>query len=208
MKNKFIDEVELACNLALASSGFYFPRRSTRLFPIAADTYGWVGLNRYKVGDTWWINPFIGLHCVPIMRLWYELDTYRKPKYLLGQTATAALHLGELAPDIDGFHFEQGHPPEDEARRLADAVVAFGMPWMRENANLEALLGLFREKEEMLGGYPERIAVVLFLLGRFNEMSDYLDVQLHKYAQNPAWGEVTESWKQFSTALRNRLPQR
>lgn len=140
------------------------------------------------------------------MRLWYELDTYRKPKYLLGQTATAALHLGELAPDIDVFSFEQSQPLEGEARRLAEAVIEFGLPWMRENANLESLLGLFQEKEEMLGGYPERIAVVLFLLGRFNEVSDYLDFQLHTYAQKPAWGEVHESWKQFSTALRNRLP--
>jgi hypothetical protein len=208
MKNKFIDEVELACNVALSSYDFHFPRRGTRLISISTDIYGWVGLNRSKTGNTWRINPFVGLHCVSIMRLWYELASHRKLKYLRGQTATASLHLGELAPNVDGFSFEQSQPPESEARRLAEAIIEFGVPWMRENANLEALLSLFRRKEEMLGGYPERIAVVLFLLGRFNEVSDYLDSRLHMYAQKPTWGEVQESWQQFSTALRNRLPHR
>jgi hypothetical protein len=203
---KFIDEVGIACNSALASVGFQIPRRTTRVIPISDDIYGWVGLNRYKAGEAWQINPFIGLHSVSIMRLWFELSSRPKLKYLLGEAATAAVHLGELAPDLDGFRFEQAEPLEGEARRLAKAVVEHGLPWMQEHASFEALLVLFKEREAMLGGYPERIAVVLFLLGRYADMSAYLDDRLEAYARQPAWGEVHASWKAFSDALRSRLP--
>jgi hypothetical protein len=203
---KFIDQVGIACNSALASVGFQIPRRTTRLIPISDDLYGWVGLNRYKAGDAWRINPFIGLHSVSVMRRWFELSTRPKLRYLFGEVATAAVHLGELAPDIDGFCFEQAQPLDDEARRLADAVVKHGLPWMHEHASLEALLVLFKEREEMLGGYPERIAVALFLLGRYADLAEYLDVRLETYARQPAWGEVHASWKEFSEALRSRLP--
>lgn len=207
MKTTFPQEVDAACDKALAAFGFHSPRRGSLLIAVDDDFYGWVGLNRSKVGDAVRMNPFIGLHCVPVMRLYYELDTYRKRKYRLGDTATVALHLGELAPDLNVFMFEQAQALEDEADRLAQAVVEFGLPWMKSHAKLDALLVLLREKEAMLGGFPERIAVVLFLLGRFAEVSEYLDARLDEYARKPAWAEIQASWKQFSDGLRSRLPK-
>lgn len=207
MKTKFAQEVDAACDNALASFGFHSPRRGSPLIVIDEDFYGWVGLNRSKAGDAVRIDPFIGLHCVPVMRLYYELDTYRKRRYLPGDTATVALHLGELAPAPTAFMFERSQPLEGEAGRLAQAVVEFGRPWMTSHANLNALLVHLREKEAMLGGFPERVAVVLFLLGRFTEVSEYLDARREEYARKPGWAEIHESWQQFSLTLRSRLPK-
>lgn len=203
----FADQVISACNAALVKAGFQLSRRTTRIIPLTGDIYGWVGLNRSKTGDAVRIDPFVGLHSVPIMRLWYELDTNRNLRYLLGQTATAAVHLGELAPDTRIFLFEPGSAPDTEAQRLAETVTNLGLPWMRAHARTESLLALFREREAMLGGYPERIAVSLFLLGRFDELSAYLDARLAEYAGKPlSWEEVAASWKQFAAGLRARLP--
>ena len=206
---KFADRIVGACNAALAAAGFQLPRKTTRIIPLTDEIYGWVGLNRSKAGDALRIDPFVGLHSLPIMRLWYELDSKRNLRYRLGETASAAVHLGELAPDVGIFLFEPGRAPDAEAERLAETVMAHGLPWMREHARNEALLDLFREREDMLGGYPERIAVSLFLLGRLDELSAYLDARQAEYAGKPSsWEEVLTSWRQFAAGLRARMPVR
>jgi hypothetical protein len=154
------------------------------------------------------IDPFVGLHCVPVMRLFYELDFYRKPrpKYLLGRTATIAVHLGAFAPEMNAFIFKKDEPLTSEANRLAEAVVQHGLPWMRAHASLDALLGPLREREAMLNGVPERIAIVLLLLGRFEELTAYLDRKQDEFAQH--FGvQVQGAWRQFAAALSDRLPE-
>lgn len=207
MEKKFPAEVESACDNALMLFGFQSRRRGSPLVVINEDFYGWVGLNKSRSADAVRIDPFVGLHCIPVMRLWYELDTdLSKKKYVAGDTATAAVHLGELGPHLNAFVFDPSQGLEDEARRLASAVAEFGLPWMKAHANLDSLLVLLREREETLGGFPERVAIALFLLGRFDELSDYLNRRLEEYARKPAWLQVLESWRRFSDALRERLP--
>jgi hypothetical protein len=202
MDKKAVNEIESACDAAFAAFGFKSRRRGNPLIVLDEHFLGWIGLNRGNQGDVLRIEPFIGLHCIPVMRLWYEID---QKKYVPGATATVAVHLGELEPNIDAFIFR---PPdiEGEARRLAQSVAHFGVPWMRAHANLNALLPLLREKENMLGGFPARVAIVLFLLGRFGEVSEYLDARAEEYRPKPHWGQVRDSWKHFSEALRARLP--
>jgi hypothetical protein len=207
MEKRIVKEIESACDAAFASFGFNSRRRGNPLIALDDDFYGWIGLNRSNERDVLRIEPFIGLHCISVMQLWYELDhDLRKKKYVPGSTATVALHLGALAPDTNAFIFER-QGIEGEAHRLARCVADFGLPWMRAHANLKALCPLLRERENMLGGFPERVAIVLFLLGRFREVSEYLDARAEEYGQKPAWAQVLESWKHFSEALRTRLPQ-
>ncbi|MET0983164.1 MAG: hypothetical protein ABWY02_13765 [Telluria sp.] len=209
MPKNFRDEIDSACDRALESFGFRSRRRGSPLIQIDDDFYGWVGLNRSGTGDEVRIDPYVGLHCVPVMRLFYELDFYRQPrsKYLLGRTATIVVHMGAFAPEMRAFIFERDAPLTSEANRLAEAVVEHGLPWMRTHASLDALLGPLREREAMLNGVPERIAIVLFLLGRFDELSAYLDRKQDEFAQHSGWVQVQEAWRKFASALRDRLPK-
>ncbi len=202
---KFADEVDAACDRALARHGFESRQRGYPLLAIDKDTFGWVGLNRVKEGAAILINPFVGLHSVPVMRLCSELKTYRKQKYKVGQVATVAIHLGELAPEVTSFYVEHDNF-DSEATRLAVTVAEYGVPWMKANANLEAMLELLREREGMLGGFPERVAVVLFLLKRYDELFNYLDSRREFYKTKPNWLETREEWDQFSNNLRNLIP--
>lgn len=206
MPKNFRDEIDLACDRALESFGFRSLRRGRPLFKINDDFYGWVGLNRSGTKDVVRIDPFVGVHCVPVMRLFHELDFHRKPrpKYLLGDTATIAIHLGELAPEVRAFIFNKEEPLMGEANRLAEAVVQYGLPWMRAHASLGELLGPLREKEALLNGVPDRIAIILFLLGRFDELSAYLDRKQDEFSQHPGLVMTREAWSQFSPALRDR----
>jgi len=150
----------------------------------------------------------IGLHCVPVTRMFYELDFHRKPRpaYRLGETATVALPLATLAVTAPPFVFHVAEPLTEEAARLATAVEQHGLPWMRAHANLDTLLASMREREGLLNGYPDRVAITLLLLDRIDELEHYLDRKREEFSRQPNWGPVQDAWTQFSAALRGRLP--
>ncbi len=208
MPKKFRDEVDSACDRAFESFGFQSRRRGSPRIRIDDDFYGWVGLNRSGVGDAVRIDPFIGVHCVPVMRMFYELDFYRnpKPKYLIGDTATISVHIGAFASELRPFIFKSDKPLENEAGRLAESIVKYGLPWMRAHASLNGILARLREREAILNGVPERIAITLFLLGRFEDLIAYLDRKRDEFAQHPGWVATNQAWPPFSTALRDRMP--
>lgn len=207
MSKKFRDEVDSAVYRALGAFGFQLQRRGSPCIRIDDSFYGWVGLNRSGVGDAVRIDPFIGVHCVPVMRMFYELDFYRnpKPKYVIGDTATISIHIGMLSSELRPFIFESDEPLESEAGRLAESVVKYGLPWMRAHASLNGILDRLREREAILNGVPERIAITLFLLGQFEELIAYLDRKRDEFAQHPGWAATNQAWPPFCAALRDRM---
>jgi len=139
----FVREVEDACEAALVEIGFKRPRRGDVYLEITNEFLGWVGLNQGNHPDFLRINPFIGIHCVPMMELSKKLGD---EKYRKGQYATYAIHLGEICPNVDEFLFRQGDDIELEARRLSITIGEHAFPWMKEHASYAMLLPLIETR--------------------------------------------------------------
>lgn len=163
MNRQFVNFVEKACVHALINRGFESPRSRTRFIRLDDDFLGWVGLNRGNYSDYLQLNPFIGIHCIPIMRLISELEG---EKYKEGDSATYAIHMGEIAPDIRQFIFTENTNIEAEAERLADEIVIHAVPWMKNRASYNALIPLVESRIEMLGIWPQSYALALYLSGQ------------------------------------------
>jgi hypothetical protein len=206
MNKLFLNRVDSACDQAFKTYGFQSRRRGSPLLPIGEDFYGWVGLNRYNRSGYLQLNPFVGLHCIPMMRIWYGIDD-RLDKRFAGRTATFAFHMGEIAPHVEVFIFRDDANVEAEAARLAHCVHEFGVPWMKQHATLEAILPLLKSREAMLGGYPELIAIAMYLLGRHDEAIAYLDSKREEFLAIPSWREVASSWGKFAENLKAQIKE-
>lgn len=191
-----------ACEAALVRHGFKRLRRHWVVWEFSKEFLGWVGLNSGSRASFVRINPFVGVHCVPLMKLIQEV---RGNKYKLGDIATFAMHLGEICPDVEVFEFHDGTDFEPEAERLAETICQHGVPYMQTLASYEALLPRLREREPMLGGYPERVAVCLVLLGRQAEALAYLDAKLKEYQADTVNPDTQVRWQCFADELKRRV---
>lgn len=164
-------DVLLECYAALESAGFTRYRKEAVDWPLDGGFHGWVGLNTALEADHVEISPFVGVHVVPLERLWTSLKVGKYPgKYDRGY-ATYAVHMGELdaGRDEEGFIFapEKGDAfVALEARRLGRLYATVGLDYAKSVASYEALLPLLEGRVGMLGGYPERVASCLYLMGR------------------------------------------
>lgn len=172
--------VLLKCYDALKAAGFTRFRKEGVDWPLENGFYCWVGLNNSLEKDYVQINPFVGVHVVPIEKLWTSEKTGKYPgKYNRGH-ATYALHMGHLAPDETVFRFA---PPMDVAAgaaRLARLYSTVGLTYAKSIASFERLLPLLQERVETLGAYPERVACCLYLMGRKNEARAFVEDFLPK----------------------------
>lgn len=171
MDKNFAQSVEDQCDKELVALGLKRPRKGTRYLEITDNFLGWVGLNRGSFEGHLRINPFIGIHCIPIMKLREELQGNR---YKKGQYATFAIHLGEICPDIKQFIFEDDGNMCAEAKRLSSTIREYGFPWMNEHANYERLLPLIESRTATLGGYPQSVALGYFLMGRNEKAHEFV----------------------------------
>jgi len=177
----FKKEILLKCYDALESEGFTRYRKEDVDWPLHDGFHCWVGLNTGLHPDRVNVNPFVGIHAVPIMRLYTKLEgrTYSR------SVATYAVHMGELAgareerataltpEQSDGF-------VTSETRRLARLYATVGLDYARSIASYEALLPLLQGRLDMLGGYPERVASCLYLMGRKAEAKAFAEEFLAK----------------------------
>jgi hypothetical protein len=162
MNADFVFAVKSAIESALVARGFQRLRRHEVALDISGDFLGWLGLNTGNYKTHVRINPFVGVHCLPMMRLIAGLEG---DKYKVGNIATYAVHLGELCPTIKVFEFYPELDVPREASRLATSVIEHGVPYMRSLASIEALLPLLKSRVHLLGGFPEKYAVALRLSG-------------------------------------------
>ena len=171
MNTKFANFVEKECTKALVREGFESPRMRTRYIQLNEEFLGWVGLNRGNYADYLQINPFIGIHCIPIMKMVKELQG---AKYKIGETATFAIHMGEIAPNVKQYIFQDETNITEVATRLSAEIMEFALPWMTKNASFESLLPKIEQKVDMLGGNPQWYASGLFLSGQEQNAKEFV----------------------------------
>lgn len=179
------DFVDATCEAELRLRGFITPRKGTINFPINRDLVGWVGLNMGTRKEFIQVNPFIGVHVVPVMKMVAKFDG--KP-YKKGTIATLSVHLGELAPDVPTFRFSTRETATAEASRLAETIVDYAVPWFERYTDLTVVLDELLETDWRLGGIPERVAAMMVHLNRSDEAIRYVDMKLDEYnAENSSY---------------------
>lgn len=168
------DVIESACLKAMERIGVS-KKGSIRSLPIAPDFSGWIGLNVGKHAEFIRINPFVGIHCVPVMQM---VAQARGKKYRPNEIPTFPVFLGTLCPDVEQFIFSDETNVEREAERLTSCIEEFGVPYLHSIANLSSLLPLLKEQVRSLGGYPQRYAAALYLSGKPREAIEFIGSQV------------------------------
>jgi hypothetical protein len=167
----FKRSVLLACYDALETVGFTRYRKMDVDWPLGGGFHCWVGLNNNLEREYLQINPFAGIHVVPVMKLYTSLERRKYSR----STATYAVHMGELVPHEVAFKFSRQTDIEAEAIRLARLYVDIGLPYALSMASYERLLPLLQDRVSMLGAYPERVASCLYLMDRKEDAQSFVE---------------------------------
>jgi len=171
----FKQAVLVRCYEALVAAGFTRFRKEAADWPLANEFHCWTGLNTGLSVESVDVNPFVGVHVVPIEKLWTAVKSGKYPsKYSRGH-ATYARHMGELAPDEMAFRFTRKTDVEAEAARLAKLYATVGLGYAKSIGSYERLLPLLQDRVGMLGAYPERVASCLYLMGRKHEARGFVE---------------------------------
>lgn len=163
------------CYDALTEAGFTRFRKNGVDWPFGNGFHCWIGLNTAIDPDYIQINAFVGVHAVPIEKLWTSLKTGKYPGKYSRSSATYAAHMGELAPKEPAFRFTGQADVVAEATRLARLYVHVGLPYAESVASYEHLLPLLQSRASRLGAYPERVASCLHLMDRKGEARAFVD---------------------------------
>jgi hypothetical protein len=134
-----------------------------------------VGINAAADRDCVEVSPFVGVHAVSIEKLWTRLKRGEYPGRYDRGVATYALHLGELVPNVRAFHFVDETDVDLETERLAALYHGVGVSFAQSISSYERLLPLIEGRVEWLGGYPERVACCLYLMGRISDAREFTE---------------------------------
>lgn len=167
------------CLISLTRAGFRRYRKDSVDYPINNNFTAWVGLNTGLYPDHVEINPFVGVTSANLDKMWFGLSGKKYPGPN-ARPATYAIHLGELESARNEFAFAFAPKQSDafvkaECDRLAALYKMEGLTFAKSIASYEALLPFLRKKVSMLGGYPERVACCLHLLGRNDEARQFVE---------------------------------
>jgi len=173
----FKQAVLLKCYDALEVEGFTRYRKQDVDWPMEHGFHCWVGLNTGLEKEHLDINPFVGVHVVPIMKLYSSLEGRKYSR----STATYAVHMGELTPKEQAFRFTRQTDVAEEAARLARLYADVGLSYALSIGTYELLLPLLRDRVSMLGAYPERVASCLYLMGRKDEARSFVEEFLKEH---------------------------
>jgi hypothetical protein len=166
--------VRRRCYDALEEAGFTRFRKEGVDWPFGNGFHCWVGLNTALDHDCVEINPFVGVHVVPIEKLTaIKCGKYAK-EYNRG-LATYSIHIGELAPKECAFRFSRQLDIDSEAARLARLYLNVGLPFAASMKSYELLLPLLVNRISQLGGYPESAAACMYLMGRAEESRAFVE---------------------------------
>ncbi|WP_150048254.1 hypothetical protein [Methylomonas rhizoryzae] len=170
--------IRLKCFDALELRGFKRFRKECVDWLIHDGFLCWIGLNTAVYPDRVEIIPFVGLHVIPIEKL-FALKVGKYPVKYDRSIATYSVNLGSLeaiTPGERAFAFNSQQSQnfiESECKRLAELYFTVGLSYACSIANYEALLPLLQENIETLGGYPERFAACLYLLEKKQEAYEF-----------------------------------
>lgn len=150
-------------------------------FDITEDFRGWISLGEGVQPRFVRINPNVGIHCVPVMKLVAEA---LGKKYRIGQYATLSFPLGSTCPDMQEFLFISADDLVPEANRLADAINQYGIPFTRKIACYEELIPRLQKYIPSRGGFPESYAAALCVSGNTQAAYAFIDEQIANYIDN------------------------
>jgi len=167
----FKKEVLLKCYDALEAVGFTRYRKEDVDWPMAHGFHCWVGLNTGLEKEHIDVSPFVGVHVVPVMKLYTSLEGRKYSR----SVATYAVHMGKLAPKEPTFRFTRQTDVAAEADRLAHLYADVGLSYAMSIGTYERLLPLLRDRVPMLGAYPERVASCLYLMDRKEEARSFVE---------------------------------
>lgn len=173
---KFVRE---QCYDALEAAGFTRFRKEGVDWPFENGFHCWVGINAAVAAEYVEINPFVGLHVVPIEKI-TAIKNGKYPKKYDRGIATYAVHMGELAPKERAFRFSRQTDVVVEAARLARLYVNVGLPYAQSMASYEDVLPLLQSRIISLGGYPESTAACLYLMNRKDEARTFVEAFVKK----------------------------
>jgi hypothetical protein len=167
--------VRLECYNALEQTGFTRFAKEGVDRPLSDGFNCWVGLNSGVYSDLVEINPFVGLHVVPLEKLAASIKGRKYDRRI----ATYAVPMGELemAREEQAFAFTSEQSASfiaSEAQRLARLYETAGVDFAASIASYEKLLPLLKERLDMLGGYPESVACCLYLMGKEGEAAAFV----------------------------------
>lgn len=139
-KGKLLKEVVKNAEGELSALGM-IKGKGLHMFPLAEGVSGLVGLNLVmrrgegKVG----INPVVGVRHEQIERMTESLSEAKESS----STATLNTSLGYVMPE--GRYLEWLFEPApfdylSESKRMVEAIRVYGVPFMKSNATLEAIL--------------------------------------------------------------------
>jgi len=166
------DDILGRCVKALVADGFEKYKKYGVDFSINDDWYCWVGLNTGVYSEKVRLNPFVGVHARSIMKLYAKVSGRKYNR----EVATYSIHLGEIAPTLNVFDFFVGRDDFDaEASRLARSYIVHGLPYAKSIARYDVILPLLESRIDMLGGYPERVACCLYLMGRMDDARSFTE---------------------------------
>ncbi|WP_367346183.1 hypothetical protein [Stenotrophomonas bentonitica] len=140
-------------------------------WPITEGFHCWVGLNSSVDRDWLDVNPFVGIHVVPIMKFYTTLEGRKYAR----NVATYAAHLGTLKPDVAVFWFSKDRDNSAEFDRMASLYRDSGLDFAISVSTFDLLLPLLKKRVTSLGGYPERYASCLHLMGRTKESISFVE---------------------------------
>lgn len=167
----FANNVLSLCVEKFVDAGFTKFKGSNIYMKSKNGFHGWVGLNQGLYSDRFQINPYVGIHCEPIERLISQLRGTQYDRCI----ASLSTHMGSLAPQEDIVVFYPEQQLELEVERLVNLYVTYGLPYYKEHQTYESLLPYFLDKAELLGGYPESIAVTYFLMGEYEASKGFVE---------------------------------
>jgi hypothetical protein len=172
--------VRLCCD-ALVEEGFIRFRRENVDRKIDENVYCWVGLNTKLTKEYVDINPFVGVHFVDIEKFWTSMKVGKfVSKYDRGN-ATYSIHMGKIAAGAPIFRFGSLTDIRAETRRLARMYADIGLEFSRSISSYEEVLPHLIDRSNVLGGYPERAASCLYMMGRYGEAAELIRRFLQSY---------------------------
>lgn len=200
-----IDMVSGAVMALLTEIGFQKHSGDVYTQPMAHNVIGWVGLNRAvrRTDDHLEINPVVGVRYEAVERLVAELCRTRYKQYI---PPTASIHLGYLTPErrYRPWLFSSDAAVGRLARDMVDAIVAYGLPFMKRNAMMENLAELL---EGGAVGHAEhlayRVPAVRVLMNDVDGALQALDRA--EAALGGRHDPAAESFRSYAARLRERL---
>lgn len=163
-----------SCTREFSSRGYAKSKHGLFHIEVTKDFFGWIGLNEGVHSDRININPFVGIHCMPIEKM---LAKCKGRRYRVGEIATFADHFGYVAPEAPGYQFRffRNEPVEPLAKQLVEVVDDFARPAVVSQANYGSLISLLKEREARGGGVPEALAVAYYMTEGVESAQLYLD---------------------------------